>query len=47
MGRDDCLYAMKRIYRRCNKDSKQWVSMEMKYRCVWYKAWVVNTNKRR
>lgn len=47
MGRDDCMYALRRVFRKCNKDSDsdKWVSMEMKYRCVHYKAVVVKNKK--
>ncbi|KAF5868715.1 uncharacterized protein Bfra_012046 [Botrytis fragariae] len=42
MGRDDCLYALRRIYQDC-ADAKRIQGGTYTYRCVRYKSWHINT----
>ena len=43
MGRDDCLYAMRRMYEKCSLPDK-FKYAEYTYRCVKYKSGFANTN---
>ncbi|THV44785.1 hypothetical protein BGAL_0580g00070 [Botrytis galanthina] len=42
MGRDDCLYALRRIYQDC-ADANRIQGGTNTYRCVRYKLWHINT----
>jgi hypothetical protein len=43
MGKDDCTYALRKLYNTCTKDrAKQLQGGEYTYRCVRYKSWAVN-----
>jgi hypothetical protein len=43
MGRDDCTYALRKLYSTCTKDkAKESQGGVITYRCVNYKSWAVN-----
>ena len=44
MGKDDCTYALRKIYNTCTKDRSKFLNGgEYTYRCVKYKSWAINT----
>jgi hypothetical protein len=46
MGKDDCTYALGKLYKTCTKDrAKQLNGGDYTYRCVKYKSWAVNMGK--
>jgi hypothetical protein len=43
LGKDDCTYALRKLYKSCTKDrAKSLNGGEFTYRCVRYKSWAVN-----
>ncbi|OAL44289.1 hypothetical protein IQ07DRAFT_649330 [Pyrenochaeta sp. DS3sAY3a] len=46
MGKDDCTYALRKLYDICTKDRSKYLNGgEYTYRCVKYKSWPVNMGK--
>jgi hypothetical protein len=43
MNSDDCRYAMRRIFDKCNNLDDRFNGGEYRYRCVHYKVFGVNT----
>jgi hypothetical protein len=43
LGKDDCTYAMRKLYTTCTKDRAKFLNGgQFTYRCVHYKSWAIN-----